>query len=294
MNKITPLDVNWCNRPKSIAAALLQSENHAALIDPGPESTLTTLRDQLRANGLAVSDLNSILITHIHLDHAGATGKLVRENPKLKIYVHSNGARHMVDPSKLIASATRLWGDQLLILFGETLPVPQENLQILEGGETLTLGQRKLEVAYTPGHASHHVSYFDSEEGVAFIGDTGGIRVDNGPYILPATPPPDVDLALWDKSFETILSRRPAKLFLTHFAWSNDPAAHIAEFHDRLHRWLSTAEKSLRAATKFVGRTSPPAGLKPEPAGTDPSAKEIEAKIETAAMAVFINECTAE
>src|SRR5215475_10244843 len=115
MNKITPLDVKWCNRPKSIAAALLQSENHAALIDPGPESTLATLRERLRQHGLSVSDLNAILITHIHLDHAGATGKLVRENPNLKIYVHSNGAKHMADPSKLIASATRLWGDQLPI-----------------------------------------------------------------------------------------------------------------------------------------------------------------------------------
>ena len=294
MNKITPLDVNWCGRPKSIAAALLQSENHAALIDPGPESTLTTLRDQLRPHGLAVSDLNAILITHIHLDHAGATGKLVRENPNLKIYVHSNGARHMADPSKLIASATRLWGDQLPILFGETLPVPQENLQILEGGETLTLGQRKLDVAYTPGHASHHVSYFDSDEGVAFIGDTAGIRIDNSPYIYPATPPPDVDLALWDKSFQTILERRPSKLFLTHFALSNDPAAHISEFHDRLHRWLNTAEKSLAAATKFVAKTSPPVVSKAEPAATDPSAKETEAKIETAAMAVFIKECSTE
>ena len=294
MNKITPLDVNWCNRPKSIAAALLQSENHAALIDPGPESTLTTLREQLRQHGLSVSDLNAILITHIHLDHAGATGKLIRENPNLKIYVHSKGAPHMADPSKLIASASRLWGDQLPILFGETLPVPQENLQILEGGETLTLGQRKLEVAYTPGHASHHVSYFDSDEGVAFIGDTGGVRITDGPYILPATPPPDVDLALWDKSFHTILERKPKSLFLTHFAEYNDPEAHIIEFRERLHRWFNTAEKSLAAATKFVGKTSPPIMLKPEPSATDPAAKEIEAKIETAAMAVFIKECSAE
>ncbi len=292
MNKITPLDVNWCNRPKSIAAALLESEDHRALIDPGPESTLQTLREQLSKHGLAISDLNAILLTHIHLDHAGASGTLVRENPNLKVYVHANGARHMADPSKLIASATRLWGDQLPILFGETLPVPQENLQILEGGETLTLGSRKLDVAYTPGHASHHVSYFDSDEGVAFIGDTGGIRIDNLPYIYPATPPPDVDLSLWDKSFQTILERKPARLFLTHFAWSNDPAAHIAEFHDRLHRWYSTAEKSLRAATNFVAATKA-AGRKPNPA-PDPSTKEIEAKIEVAAMGVFIKECTAE
>ena len=119
MTKITPLDVNWCNRPKSIAAALLESENHVALIDPGPESTLTTLREQLSNHGLAISDLNAILLTHIHLDHAGASGKLVRENPKLKVFVHSKGAKHMVDPAKLVASATRLWGDQLPVLFGE-------------------------------------------------------------------------------------------------------------------------------------------------------------------------------
>ena len=311
MTKITPLDVNWCNRPKTIAAALLQSENHVALIDPGPESTLKTLRDQLLTHDLKISDLNAILLTHSHLDHAGASGKLVRENPNLKVYVHANGARHMADPSKLIASATRLWGDQLPILFGETLPVPQENLQILEGGETLTLGSRKLDVAYTPGHASHHVSYFDSDEGVAFIGDTGGIRIDNSPYIYPATPPPDVDLTLWDQSFKTILDRRPSKLFLTHFAYSNDPAAHIAEFHDRLHRWYSTAEKSLRAATNFVaatqkvtpvhpderaasGRAPLPAVLTSQPSAADQSAKDTEAKIEVAAMGVFIKECTAE
>jgi glyoxylase-like metal-dependent hydrolase (beta-lactamase superfamily II) len=283
MNKITAFDVNWVGRPKAIAAALLESEGHLALIDPGPESTLATLREQLRSRGLAVSDLDAILITHIHLDHAGATGTLVRENPSLKVYVHANGARHMVDPSKLLASAGRLWGDQLAILFGETLPVPQENLQVLEGGETLTLGSRKLDVAYTPGHASHHVSYFDADEGVAFIGDTGGLRVDNLPYILPATPPPDVDLALWNKSFETILSRRPSKLFLTHFAWSDDPAAHIADFRERLHRWMSTAEKSLKAAAAAEAATK-----------NETATREWESKIEAAAMPGFIQECRGE
>jgi glyoxylase-like metal-dependent hydrolase (beta-lactamase superfamily II) len=298
MNKITPLDVNWVGHPKSIAAALLESDDHRALIDPGPESTLQTLREQLSEHGLAISDLNAILLTHIHLDHAGATGTLVRENPDLEVYVHASGARHMADPAKLLASAGRLWGDQLPILFGETIPVPQENLLILEGGETLKLGSRKLDVAYTPGHASHHVTYFDSDEGVAFIGDTGGIRIDNGPYILPATPPPDIDLTLWDQSFQTILSRRPSKLFLTHFAWSTNPEAHIAEFRDRLHHWLSTAEKSLRAATNFVAATqkAAPASMPSasQPAAANQAAKELEAKIEVAAMGVFIKECTAE
>jgi glyoxylase-like metal-dependent hydrolase (beta-lactamase superfamily II) len=133
-------------------------------------------------------------------------------------------------------------------LFGETLPVPAENLRILQGGETLKLGARKLDVVYTPGHASHHVSYFDDAEGVAFVGDTTGVRIDNGPYILPATPPPDIDLGIWDKSMDTILARRPARLCLTHFGYSDNPAAHVAEFRKRLHRWAEVAAECLRSA----------------------------------------------
>jgi glyoxylase-like metal-dependent hydrolase (beta-lactamase superfamily II) len=248
MNKITTLDTNWVGHSKSIAAALLESENQRAIIDPGPESTLATVREQLRAHGIEVADLDAILLTHIHLDHAGATGALVRENPRLAVYVHGKGAQHLIDPAKLLSSAGRLWGDELKFLFGETLPVPRENLRILDGGETLALGSRKLDVVYTPGHASHHVSYFDDAAGVAFIGDTTGIRIDNGPYILPATPPPDIDLPLWDQSFAAILAHRPARLFLTHYGYSNDPNAHIAEFRERLHHWAEVAEQALTSA----------------------------------------------
>ncbi len=248
MNTITILDTNWTGRARSIAAALLESDGHRAIIDPGPESTLATLREQLRARGIGVADLDAILLTHIHLDHAGATGTLVRENPRLAVYVHKNGAPHVVDPSKLLASAGRLWGDELAVFFGNTLPVPRENLRILEGGETLALGARKLDVAYTPGHASHHVSYFDDDAGVAFIGDTAGIRIENGPYILPATPPPDIDLEIWNTSFAAILAHRPARLFLTHFGFSDDPAAHIAKFRERLHRWAALTAEVLRAS----------------------------------------------
>jgi glyoxylase-like metal-dependent hydrolase (beta-lactamase superfamily II) len=249
MSTITALDTNWTGRPRSVAAALLESNGHRAIIDPGPASTLATLREQLRSRGLSVADLDAIILTHIHLDHAGATGSLVRENPRLAVYVHKNGAPHMTDPAKLLASAARLWGDDLPILFGETLPVPSENLRILEGGETLQLGARKLDVVYTPGHASHHVSYFDDAAGAAFVGDTTGIRIENGPFILPATPPPDIDLGLWDASFAAILARRPARLFLTHYGFSGDPAAHIAQYRERLHRWAAVAEEILRSAT---------------------------------------------
>jgi glyoxylase-like metal-dependent hydrolase (beta-lactamase superfamily II) len=248
MSEITVLDTNWVGRPRSIAAALLESQGHRAIIDPGPESTYSTLRERLQARGISVSQLDAILLTHIHLDHAGASGALVRDNPRLLVYVHTLGAPHMIDPSRLLASAARLWPDNLHQLFGETLPVPKDNLRILEGGESLTLGARKLDVVYTPGHASHHVSYFDAQEELAFVGDTAGIRIDGGPYILPATPPPDISLEIWENSFAAILARRPSRIFLTHFGYASNPPEHIDEFRRRLHGWAELAADVLRSA----------------------------------------------
>lgn len=248
MASILTLDDNWMGRPRSIATALLESDSHRAVVDPGPGSTLETLRQQLHARGIAVGDLDAILLTHIHLDHAGATGALIRENPRLAVYVHKLGAPHMIDPLKLLASAARLWPNNLQRLFGETLPVPAENLRILEGGETLTLGERKIAVVYTPGHASHHVSYFENLEGVAFVGDTAGVQIEGNAYVMPATPPPDIDLGIWDASLAAILERQPRRLFLTHFGFSEKPAEHIAQFRERLHRWAATTEEIVRAA----------------------------------------------
>jgi glyoxylase-like metal-dependent hydrolase (beta-lactamase superfamily II) len=248
MHRIAALDDNWMGRPRSIATALLESDGHRAIVDPGPGSTIATLRQQLQAHGLSVGALDAILLTHIHLDHAGATGALVQENPRLAVYVHKLGAPHMIDPSKLLASAARLWPDNLQQLFGEAVPVPVSNLRILEGGETIPLGSRKIDVAYTPGHASHHVSYFEDKEGVAFVGDTTGIRIEGHSYVMPATPPPDIDLQIWDSSFKAILERRPKRLFLTHFGFSENPAPHIAQFRERLHRWMETTVRILQTA----------------------------------------------
>ena len=248
MHTMTTLDDNWMGRPKSIGTALLESDGHRAIVDPGPGSTLDTLKKGLGAHGASVSDLDAILLTHIHLDHAGATGALVRENPRLAVYVHKLGAPHMIDPAKLLASAARLWPDNLQQLFGEAVPLPAENLRILEGGETIPLGSRKIDVVYTPGHASHHVSYFEGAEGVAFVGDTAGIKIEGHSFVMPATPPPDIDLKIWDTSFAAILERKPKRLFLTHFGFSENPAAHIAQFRERLHQWMEMTERILQAA----------------------------------------------
>jgi len=248
MNAITTLDNLWMGRPRSIAAGLLESDGHRAIVDPGPGSTLETLLQTLQARGIGVGDLDAILLTHIHLDHAGATGALVRENPRLAVYVHRNGAQHVMDPSKLLASAQRLWPNDLQRLFGETFPVPAENLRVLEGSETLRLGSRQVEVVYTPGHASHHVSYFDRAEGVAFVGDTAGVRIEGNAFAMPATPPPDIDLGLWDTSFAAILERKPALLFLTHFGYSDNPTEHILLFREQLHRWAALTAEILRTA----------------------------------------------
>lgn len=231
------IDTNWMGRPKSIASVLVQSDGVNALIDPGPTSTIETLRSELQRHGLSVKDLQAILLTHIHLDHAGAVGSLVQENPKLEVFVHGFGALHMADPSKLLASAGRLYGAEMDRLYGAVLPVPEENLRSLEGGETVTIGKRDFEILYSPGHASHHLTFWDAQDGTAFIGDVGGISVEGDDFILPATPPPDIDIELWNQTLDAIAALRPAKLFLTHFGYAHNPSAHIALYRERLAAW---------------------------------------------------------
>jgi glyoxylase-like metal-dependent hydrolase (beta-lactamase superfamily II) len=245
MTRAILLDLRWAGHQRSIASALLRSGDFAALIDPGPSSTIANLREQLNAHGVSIRDLNALLLTHIHLDHAGASGSLVRENPRLQVYVHSRGAPHMADPSRLLDSARRLYGNTMERLYGEFVAVPQDNLRILEGGETVSAGSRQMRVLYTPGHASHHVTYFDDSEGIAFVGDTAGICIEGNSYILPATPPPDINLELWQSSLDAIAALDPKRLFLTHFGFSDHPARHIASYRERLAHWSDLAAKIL-------------------------------------------------
>lgn len=245
MKPTTLLDLNWVGRPRSIACALLRSADSVALIDPGPASCVPALRKELAAHGLEIADLTAILLTHIHLDHAGATGTLLRENPRIPVYVHENGARHLLAPDKLLESASRLFGAQMQRLFGEFLAVPEANVRVLRGDEIVEVCGRRLAVRYTPGHAHHHVTYFDAEEGLAFVGDTAGICVNGHPYMLPATPPPDISLELWDASLEAIADLHPQRLFLTHFGFSDSPAVHLAHYRQRLHDWSDRTARIL-------------------------------------------------
>lgn len=240
------IDVEHLGNPQVIAACLLTGEGGSAIVDPGPSSALPTLKRKLAKCGMSVAELDAILLTHIHLDHAGATGTLVAENPRLRVYVHERGAPHMTQPDKLLASAQRLYGGEMERLWGEFRAVPPQNLHVLKGGERIRTGGRALEVEYTPGHASHHVSYFDSSTGLAFIGDTAGIRIANRPYIVPPTPPPDIDLELWGKSLDLILARKPAKFFLTHFGTAEPIEEHVAELRERLAQWGGMVRESLK------------------------------------------------
>jgi glyoxylase-like metal-dependent hydrolase (beta-lactamase superfamily II) len=247
MRPFTTIDLHWTGRPESIASLLVESEGQRALIDPGPESTIETLREALRSRGLSFASLDSLLLTHIHLDHSGATGSIVRENPNLKVYVHRSGAAHMADPSRLLASAGRLYGADLKTLYGECLPVPEMTLRPLEGGETVRVGLLGLDVFYTPGHASHHVAYWDPGSRIAFVGDNAGIRIEGKPYLLPATPPPDIDLELWNASLDTIASLNPERLFLTHFGYIDHPGEHIRLYRERLRDWSALTEHLLQS-----------------------------------------------
>jgi glyoxylase-like metal-dependent hydrolase (beta-lactamase superfamily II) len=200
------IDVRHKGREKVIGCW----EVDGVLIDPGPGITQATLLAEL--DGL---EPRAILLTHIHFDHAGATGSLLRRWPALPVYVHERGAPHMADPAKLLASAGRLYGGDagLLELWGEFVPVPAENLRVLSGGETV----EGFRVEYTPGHASHHVAYFHEASGFAFVGDVGGARIPPHAFTVAPTPPPDIDVAAWHASIARIRAWEPVALGLTHF-----------------------------------------------------------------------------
>ena len=231
------IDLQFLGRPRAIATGVIDTPAGVLLVDPGPTTCLATLEGALAAGGIRPGDLHGLLLTHIHLDHAGATGTLVRRHPHLTVYVHERGAPHLIDPAKLLASAQRLYGDDMDRLWGEFAVVPAGRVRVLVDGETLTFGGVPIEVAYTRGHASHHACFFDARTGTAYAGDTGGIRVGPSPYVLPPTPPPDIDIPLWLASLDRLAAWQPSGVFVTHFGWHGDAAGHFAALRRELGAW---------------------------------------------------------
>jgi glyoxylase-like metal-dependent hydrolase (beta-lactamase superfamily II) len=227
------------------------------LIDPGPESSLGTLVDALGGRSP-----RALLLTHIHLDHAGAAGAIVRRWPEVVVYVHERGAPHLEDPSKLLASAQRLYGDEMERLWGDVVPVPRERLRPLAGGETV----EGFRVAYTPGHASHHVSYLHEDSGRAFVGDVAGVRIVGSDLVLTPTPPPDIDLEAWNASLSLVAEWKPESLGLTHFGSVDEPYAQLAAVRDRLVAWATLARELDAAAFEAHVREEVAAAVDPETA----------------------------
>jgi glyoxylase-like metal-dependent hydrolase (beta-lactamase superfamily II) len=238
------LDLGFQGRGQVVAAYLLHDGDDVALIETGPSSTLPQLRDALALAGFAPEQLTHLLVTHIHLDHAGAAGPLARESPRLRVYVHPFGAPHMVDPAKLIASASRIYGERMEPLWGEVAPIAAEQVIALEEGQRLRVAGRELQAIFTPGHAWHHVAYWDPESGSAFTGDAAGVRMPGTAYACPPTPPPDLDPDAWTASLAKLEALGARRWYLTHYGAFDDADAHLASLQANLRDFLAIGGRS--------------------------------------------------
>jgi glyoxylase-like metal-dependent hydrolase (beta-lactamase superfamily II) len=224
--------------PGIVACYLLETDDGPALFDCGPTTCIPALKEGLAQRGVELTDVRHLLLSHIHLDHAGAAGVLVREHPALQVHVSEVGAAHLVDPSKLDASARRLYGDAFDELWGELAPVPEDNVHLV--------GDRALGLACfpTPGHAWHHVSYLDTT-GTLYAGDAAGVRLVDATFVMPPCPPPELDLEAWDATITAIERRAPARLALIHFGVIEEAEAHLAALRETLGRWGSRVEDGM-------------------------------------------------
>lgn len=225
-----------------IASYLLPGADGLTLVESGPASSLPVLLEGIRAAGFDPADLRRIVVTHVHLDHAGGAGSLLRHAPEARVYAHPSGITHLVDPSRLLRSARRIYGEAMDTLWGEILPVPAERVVALGDGEALDVGGRQLRALHTPGHASHHVALHEPESGALFTGDVAGVRLQGSAYVRPPTPPPDVDLVRWRESVARMRTLQPRRLYLTHFGGFDDPGPLLDGLLARLFFWAGWVE----------------------------------------------------
>ncbi|MES2178974.1 MAG: MBL fold metallo-hydrolase [Gemmatimonadota bacterium] len=233
------LDLNFQDSPQTVAAFLVVGLHGHTLVETGPSSTLDALEQGVLAAGARLDEITQLLVTHIHLDHAGAAGSLLRRLPDARLFVHPLGAPHMIDPSKLLRSATRIYAERMDALWGAFEPCPADRVTILNDGDEVTCGDRTLVALHTPGHASHHIAFHDPDVGSVFTGDVGGVRLEGASYVRPPTPPPDIDVEAWHASVSRLKALKPRALDLTHFGRFTDAERHLDELLYRLDDWTA-------------------------------------------------------
>jgi glyoxylase-like metal-dependent hydrolase (beta-lactamase superfamily II) len=234
---IEPIDLEFLGLPHAVGAYVIETSDGPALHDCGSATMLPRLKAGLADRGLALTDLRHLLLSHIHFDHAGAAGAIVRENPDIRVWVSEIGAPHLVFPERLEASARRLYGDDFDTLWGPLIPIPEGNISIADGD---VLG---WDAFPTPGHASHHVCY--ARDGMLLAGDACGVRIAPSVHVFPASPPPDIDLEAWHETIAEIDRRAPDRLALIHFGVSNDVPAHLERLSSELDRWAELVRSGL-------------------------------------------------
>jgi glyoxylase-like metal-dependent hydrolase (beta-lactamase superfamily II) len=241
--RVVTLDLNFQGRPHAIASYLIRQDDAVVLIESGPGSTLSALEAGLAKEGLSPADVTHVLLTHIHLDHAGAAGWLAKQGAD--IYVHPIGAPHMLNPEKLIASATRIYGERMDTLWGEFLPVPEDQLKVVNGAEEIVIGDLRFLPIHTPGHAEHHYSYLF--EDILFSGDVGGVRIPGYRYLRVPMPPPELHIERWHESIARLRKEKFTRIAPTHFGIFDDPDWQLDEVEkglDSASRWLEQAMPS--------------------------------------------------
>jgi glyoxylase-like metal-dependent hydrolase (beta-lactamase superfamily II) len=236
------IDLCFQGIPRVIAAYVMRLEDGIALVEVGPATTIDALIEGLIALDVDPDTVRHVLVTHMHLDHMGAAGLLLDRWPGADLYVHAVGAPHAVNPANLVRSATRIYGDEMDVLWGEIRPIPEERVRALQGGEVLDIGGREIRAHYTPGHASHHVAYHDVATDWMFTGDVAGIRIPPSRHVIPPTPPPDIDVPLWHNSVSAIRSVSPKSLLLTHFGQVDEVEEQLSGVERTLNEWVSNVE----------------------------------------------------
>jgi glyoxylase-like metal-dependent hydrolase (beta-lactamase superfamily II) len=244
--EIEIIDLGFMETEEIIASFLLTGEGSAAIVETGPTTCIENLMRGLKDRGVTPGDIDKVFLTHVHLDHAGASGNLSELLPNAVFYVHEVGYPHLVDPSKLLKSATRLYGEENMDeLWGEVRPVPEDRLEELKGGEEIEAAGGVLSAHYTPGHAYHHLAFYEPRSGMLFAGDVAGVRLPGQSYVKPPTPPPDVDVEAWKGSIEDISKLAPKVLCPTHFGSYEDVERHLGELEQRLQDWLLLVEERM-------------------------------------------------